>query len=204
VLPEKKYTVDSIGPQIKRFLKTILRHARLRLTPHVVDPGTRFQNFENPDVMVTFTGPDVNLLLANRAALLLALEHLTMEMLRMPSSDHARLLFDARDYRMLRIEELRMSALAAAERVKMTGEPYRFSPMSSRERRIIHLALRDDPEVRSESTGTGSERAVVVYPAHMPSLPPPPPATAAAPAQPPPAPARGRKPAPRKPSRRRR
>jgi len=178
VQTERKYTVESIGPKILKFLKPILKHARLRLTPHVIDPGTRFQNFENPDVMVTFTGPDVDLLLANRAALLLALEHLTMEALRLPSVDHSRLVFDARDYRMLRIEELRLSALAAAERVKATGQPYRFSPMSSRERRIIHLALRDDPAVKSQSDGVGPDRAVVVYPADMP-LPPPTPSMGA-------------------------
>ena len=40
--------------------------------------------------MVKFSGPDVDLLLANRAELLLALEHVTMEMLRMPSEDHSR------------------------------------------------------------------------------------------------------------------
>ena len=72
-------------------------------------------------MVVRFSGPDVDLLLGNRAELLLALEHLTMEALRMPSEDHSRISFDANDYRMLRIEELRMSAVAAAEKVKRTG-----------------------------------------------------------------------------------
>ena len=52
----------------------------------------------------------MDLLLSNRAELLLALEHVTMEMLRMPSEDHSRISFDANDYRLLRIEELRLSA----------------------------------------------------------------------------------------------
>ena len=64
-----------------------------------------------------FPYSDVDLLLSNRAELLLSLEHLTMEMLRMPSEDHSRLSFDANDYRLLRIEELRMSASVAAENV---------------------------------------------------------------------------------------
>ena len=62
-----------------------------------------------------FSGPDVELLLANKAELLLALEHLTMETLRMAPEEHSRVCFDANDHRMLRIEELRMSALTAAE-----------------------------------------------------------------------------------------
>ena len=66
---------------------------------------------------------------------------------------------------MLRIEELRLSAAAAAEKVKRTGVPFRFNPMNSRERRILHLALRDETDVRSESAGFGSYRQVVIYPA---------------------------------------
>ena len=85
----------------------------------------------------------MDLLLSNRAELLLSLEHVTMEMLRMPSEDHSRISFDANDYRLLRIEELRLSAAAAADRVKRTGTYFVFNPMNSRERRVIHLALRN-------------------------------------------------------------
>ena len=121
--------------------------------------------------MVNFTGPDVDLLLENKAELLLALEHLTQEMLHVPVHEHAMVVFDANDYRMLRIEELRLSALAAAEKVKASHRPFRFNPMSSRERRILHLAVRNDSAVRSESAGMGPSRGVVIYPADMPSSP---------------------------------
>lgn len=131
-------------------------------------------DFETPDIVVKFTGPDVDYLLGNRAELLLALEHVTMEALRMHSEDHSRISFDANDYRLLRIEELRVSAAAAAEKVKHTGEPFRFNPMNSRERRVIHLSLRNETAVRSESGGSGGFRHVVVYPAGMASLPDPP------------------------------
>src|SRR2546425_661600 len=64
----------------------------------------------------------------------------------------------------LRLEELRMAASVAAERVRKTGAPYEFAPMSSRERRIVHLALRDHPDLRTESQDEGGRRRVVVYP----------------------------------------
>ncbi|MCS6954213.1 MAG: R3H domain-containing nucleic acid-binding protein [Bryobacterales bacterium] len=166
-----KYTVESVEPRIRRFLSPLLARAGLRLRYRVAAPENPHPDFENPEVVVRFTGPDVELLLANRAELLLALEHLTMEMLRMPPEDHSRLCFDANDYRALRIEELRLSALAAAEKVKRTGKPFEFNPMTSRERRIIHLALRDDRQVRSESSGVGSQRRVIVYPADRPAAP---------------------------------
>jgi len=145
-------------------------HVNYEITEAVPADG----DVETPDLIVKFTGPDVDLLLSNKAELLLALEHLTMEMLRMASEDHSRISFDANDYRLLRIEELRLSAMTAAEKVKRTGQPFRFNPMNSRERRIIHMALRGETEVRSESLGSGPARQVVVYPAGMASLPEPP------------------------------
>ena len=64
-----------------------------------------------------------------------------------------------------------MAARTAAEKVRRTGEPYRFGPMSSRERRIVHLALREQKDLRTESDGEGGRRSVVVYPASHKSAP---------------------------------
>lgn len=171
----KKYTVEAIGPKIQEFLTTVITHAGFGLTFELAEGDSSKPDIENPEIVVKFAGDDVDLLLMNRAELLLALEQVTMEALRMPSEDHSRLSFDANDYRMLRISELRMSANAAAEKVKHTGEPFRFNPMNSRERRVIHIALRNESELRSESAGMGGYRHVIVYPAAMPSLPEPPP-----------------------------
>jgi spoIIIJ-associated protein len=166
--------VASIGARIDGFLRPTLRNAGFSVSFEIRDVAPSADDFETPDVVVKFNGPDVDLVLSNRAELLLALEHVTMEMLRMPSEDHSRISFDANDYRLLRIEELRLSAEAAAEKVKRTGAPFRFNPMNSRERRVIHLSLRGETAVRSESLGSGPQRQVVVYPAGMTSLPEPP------------------------------
>lgn len=166
-----KYSVGETGPRIEEFLRNLLAAAGFQLR-FSLEPGDQSNpEFENPDLMVKFTGPDVDLLLGNRAELLLALELVTQEMLRMHSDDHSRIAFDANDYRALRIEELRISALAAAEKVKHTGTYFRFNPMNSRERRVIHIALRNKHDVRSESAGMGPQRGVVIYPASMASVP---------------------------------
>jgi spoIIIJ-associated protein len=174
-LSSKKYTVESIGPRLDLFLRPTLKRAGFELDYTLTEVESVHPEFESPEVTVQFKGQDVDLLLGNKAELLLALEQVTMEALRMPSEDHSRLSFDANDYRMLRIEELRLSASAAAEKVKHTGSPFFFNPMNSRERRVIHMALRNESELRSESAGFGSQRQVVVYPAGMPSVTPPPP-----------------------------
>ena len=168
----KKYTVEGDGPKIEAFLGSILKDAGLELRYNVGKGTAVHADFENPEIAVKFSGPDVDLLLSNKAELMLALEQLTMEMLRMAPEDHSQIQFDANDYRMLRIEELRLSALTVAEKVKKSRIPFEFNPMNSRERRIVHLALRNEPAVRSESIGVGPNRQVVVYPAGMPSIPP--------------------------------
>jgi spoIIIJ-associated protein len=169
-----KYTVDSLQPKLAQFLDPLLSRSGFELNYELSPGQSAHPEVENPEVTVRFTGEDTDLLLANRAELLLALEHLSMEVLHIPPEDHSLISFDANDYRLLRIEELRMSAMAAADKVKRTRAPFHFNPMTSRERRIIHLALRDEKELRSESLGVGPHRAVVIVPADMPTPPAPP------------------------------
>jgi spoIIIJ-associated protein len=172
-LAQKKYTVAENAPRIEEFLKNVFKLAGFQLSFSVAEGETPHPDFENPDLMVRFTGPDVDLLLSNKAELLLALEQLTMEAIGMAPEEHSRICFDANDRRILRIEELRMSAQAACERVKKSRQPFHFSPMNSRERRILHLSLRDETDVRSESVGEGPIRQVVIVPAEMKILPEP-------------------------------
>jgi spoIIIJ-associated protein len=166
-----KYTVATTGPRIEAFVRALISHAGFKLNVQLSAAENLHPDFENPEIVVRFSGPDVDYLLANKAELLLALEQLTMEMLRMTPDEHSLLQFDANDYRALRIEELRLSALTAAEKVKRSKVPFEFSPMTSRERRIIHLALRGESAVRSESSGMGPHRQVVIYPSDMPAKP---------------------------------
>ena len=172
-MSEKKHTLADAEPRIREFLDKILPLAGFSLTYAVSTGETPHPDFENPDVMVRFGGQDVDLLLGNKAELMLALEHLTMEAIGMAAEEHSRICFDANDYRVLRIQELRMSAGVAAERVKKTHQPFHFSPMNSRERRVLHLALRGETEIRSESVGEGPIRQVVVVPADLKTLPEP-------------------------------
>lgn len=172
-MAQKKYTVAETGPRIEEFLNKVLKLAGFQLAFTVAEGETPHPDFENPDLMVRFTGADVDLLLGNKAELLLALEQLTMEAIGMAPEEHSRICFDANDRRILRIEELRMSAQAASDRVKKSRQPFHFSPMNSRERRILHLALRDETDVRSESVGEGPIRQVVIVPAEMKTLPEP-------------------------------
>lgn len=171
-----KFSVEDHGRQIDSFLAAIIERGRFDLRFEISSGVDVHPDFESPDVLVRFSGDDVDLLLANKGELLLALEHLTQEALQVQAEDHSRICFDANDYRLMRIQELRLSAQTAAERVKSSGQPFFFNPMTSRERRIVHMALRDEKTLRSESVGTGAYRQVCVLPidAPLPPAPPPP------------------------------
>ncbi|GIU75850.1 MAG: hypothetical protein KatS3mg004_2937 [Bryobacteraceae bacterium] len=173
-MSERQYTVETVGDRIADFLDAVLDAMDLDVEYEILDGEEAGAYFEKPSLVVKFSGPDLHYLTNNKAEVLLALEQLTQEVLRMEPNEHALICFDANDTRLLRQEELRLSALTAAEKVRATRQPFRFSPMNSRERRLIHLALRDMTDLRSESSGSGPYRHVVVYPAGMPSLPEPP------------------------------
>lgn len=152
--------------QLNTFLGPVVRHAGLKLKYRItVDPPIGDdRDWERPDILVEFAGPDSSLLLARGAELLRSLELLAMEMLHLAGNEHEKISFDCMGHRKARLEELRLSARVAADKVRQSGSPYHFAPMSSRERRILHLALRDEQDLRTESDGEGLKRSVVLYP----------------------------------------
>jgi len=81
------------------------------------------------------------------------------------------LLLDVEHYRRRRDASLQDLACRMADRVSHTQEPMTLEPMPAYERRIVHLALRENPLVVTQSTGEGDSRKVVIYPAGW-QLPP--------------------------------
>src|SRR4030081_4031508 len=96
-------------------------------------PGT------SPEICVELSGPDTPLLVARNGELLLAIEHIAAKILRLEPEDHDRISFDAEGFKATRNRELDLMAEMAIQKVRATGEPHAFSPMTSRERRILHL-----------------------------------------------------------------
>ena len=150
--------------KIESFLQTLIRRGRFNLT-YKITCGDKAQP-SAPEVAVDFSGPDVSLLLARNGELLLAIEHLAAKVLRFEHEEHDRIFFDADNFKVLRQQELRMAAEVAIERVRSTGMPFSFAPMSSRERRILHMELASSG-LTTASSGEGSRRFVVLYPENV-------------------------------------
>jgi len=157
---------EALSAELRRFLDLVLTRTRLELAYDVrlQDPAVN-ADVENPEVLVVFRGRDQDLLLERNAELLQALEYIALRWLRLDPHYYDHVRFDSSDYRALHLEELKLSARVAADRVRETCQPFRFNPMPARERRVIHLVLKDQPGVRTGSEGVGEQRQVVVYPA---------------------------------------
>ncbi|HEX4578335.1 MAG TPA: R3H domain-containing nucleic acid-binding protein [Edaphobacter sp.] len=135
-------------------------HTNPQENPQIKDPQIRV---ENPQITVELTGPDTPLLLARNGELLLAIEHIAAKILRLEPEEHDRISFDAEGFKATRNRELDLMAEMAIQKVRATGEPFSFSPMTSRERRILHLALAKSG-LPTASSGEGPGRFVVLYP----------------------------------------
>ena len=152
--------------ELKRFLDLAVREMGLAIEYDISSPDSVVGSAGEKDVVVAFHGADQDFLLERNAELLLALEHVGHRWLRLDPRLHDRVRFDCGDYRAARLAELKLSARVAAQRVRETGETFRFNPMSPRERRLIHLELNGAAGVRTASEGAGDRRQLVVYPAN--------------------------------------
>jgi spoIIIJ-associated protein len=161
----EKFEAEAFAADLGPVLRSIVEKARLELDCKIVTGEAAGQDGSGAAVAVLFEGKDTELLVEHNAELLMAIEHLMMRALRLDPRAHELVRFDAADFRATRLAELRLSAQVAAQRVRELGQPFRLSPMSPRERRVIHLALTNDKGVRTASEGEGERRRVVIYPA---------------------------------------
>ena len=152
--------------ELRRCIDTLLRQGRFELAYDILaTKPAAAPDLENPEILVIFNGRNMDLLLERNAELLLAFEHIALRWLWLDPQFYSRIRFDAGGYRAGRIEELKLSAHVAADRVRETHSPFRFNAMAARERRILHLVLKEESGVRTASEGAGEDRQVVVYPA---------------------------------------
>jgi spoIIIJ-associated protein len=163
---EARLDRERAATELKRFVDLAIGEMGLGIEYELSMPPSLAGGTEEKDIVVAFHGADQEFLLERNAELLLALEHVAHRWLRLDPRLHDRVRFDCGGYRAERLEELKLSARVAAQRVRETGETFRFNPMSPRERRLIHLELNGAQGVRTASEGAGDRRQLVVYPAN--------------------------------------
>ena len=109
-------------------------------------------------------GDDSGLLIGRRGETLRALEFLVKSIVGRKLGYRAMLMLDVEGYQERRYQSVSNLAKRVAQRVAGSHRPINLEPMPPNERRIVHLALADHPDVTTESTGFGDNRQVVIQP----------------------------------------
>ncbi|HLF90244.1 MAG TPA: RNA-binding cell elongation regulator Jag/EloR [Anaerolineales bacterium] len=117
-----------------------------------------------PSILVEVNGDDLSILIGRQAETLNALQFITRLIVGKELSRGIDLQVDVQGYRARRAEQLQRIAHQMADQAIRTGKRQYLEPMPSDDRRLIHIALRNHPDVTTESMGEGSRRKVTILP----------------------------------------
>ncbi len=115
-------------------------------------------------IVLNIKGEDLGILIGRRGQTLACLQHMVRLIVGHQTEAWVPIVIDIEGYKQRRYQALQIFARRMAEQVKAKEEPFTLEPMSAYERRIIHLALADHPDVITESIGEGEARKVVILP----------------------------------------
>lgn len=130
---------------------------------HFATDSVRDKN-EEPALVLDIVGNDLGILIGRRGETLTALQYVTRLMVNHKLERWVNVVVDVEEYKNRRERTLQQLAIRTAERVAATGRTLALEPMPARERRIIHLTLRDHPEVTTQSVGEDEHRKVTIVP----------------------------------------
>lgn len=119
---------------------------------------------EEPPLLLDVVGKDLGILIGRRGDTLAALQFLTRLMFNRHTRRWVNLVVDVEGYKARRERTLRELSLRMAERAVATGRVVALEAMPASERRIVHMALRDYPDVTTQSVGEGESRKVTIIP----------------------------------------
>jgi spoIIIJ-associated protein len=126
------------------------------------------ENGEVASVGLNIEGEDLGIIIGRRGQTMASLQQIVRLIIAHKMQIKVPIVLDVENYKQRRCEGLRILANRLAEQVKVKKTPFSMEPMSAFERRIIHLALADHPDVTTESTGFGESRKVVIIPKELP------------------------------------
>ncbi|MFQ5611273.1 MAG: RNA-binding cell elongation regulator Jag/EloR [Anaerolineae bacterium] len=119
---------------------------------------------EDPPLVLNIKGNDLGILIGRRGETLGAIQYMLRLMLGRELGHWEPVVVDVESYRRRRRRSLRQLARRMAERAALTHQKVVLEAMPAYERRIIHLALRDHPQVVTQSVGEGQNRKVTILP----------------------------------------
>jgi spoIIIJ-associated protein len=148
--------VENAAQRAKNILSKILEHVQL---PTVVEAESR-----DNQITLNIISNGSGLLIGKRGKTLQALQYLVGKILQREMGEAVSVVVDTENYRSKRESGLLELAQQLSEKVKKARRPLTTGPLNAHDRRVVHLALKEDQEIRTKSKGEGNLRKVVIYP----------------------------------------
>ena len=150
--------MTSLNSQIAAFVQNVVNAMGLTLVAAVE---------ESPEVTrINLEGEDAGALIRRGGEGLQALQHIVATTFRKQLGEDNRIVVDCMGFRRDKDAELREMARFTAERARTTGMQQEMGPLNPYERRIVHLAIAEDPNVTSESIGDAFMKTVIISVRH--------------------------------------
>ncbi|HUT68746.1 MAG TPA: R3H domain-containing nucleic acid-binding protein [Dehalococcoidales bacterium] len=165
-IPEQQ---SEIYETVKGVLEKLLDLMDLPATVVLSDEFTAMDEDGNvSSIGLNIEGEDLGILIGRRGQTMVSLQHIVRLIMVHNMQVRLPIVLDVEGYKKRRCEGLRALAMRLADQVKTRKMPFTMEPMTAFERRVIHLALADDLDVMTESTGVGESRKVVIIPKKIP------------------------------------
>lgn len=145
---------EALSRQIVAFVQSVVDAMGLSLQTRVE---------ETPEAArINLEGEDGGLLIRSGGQGLQALQHLVATAFRKQLGDDSRIVVDCNGFRRDKDAEIRQMARFVAEKARSSGTPQEMGPLNPYERRIVHMAIAEDPSVSSESIGDAFMKTVII------------------------------------------
>jgi len=140
------------------------REALQKMADLITDDATVTADTEADRLTLSIEGGNAGILIGRKGQTLDAMQFLTDKIINRKSEARVRVKVDIEGYMETRKANLQHLAYKMADKAKKTGRPATINQMSAQDRRIVHLALKDDNKVRTQSMGDGYYRRLVIFP----------------------------------------
>jgi spoIIIJ-associated protein len=166
IADETNYEADTPGEDGEAGKEVLSELLRLMGIEHhiTIKRAQANRDGENPPFLLDITGPDMSLLIGRRGETLSSLQYVTRLITSRKLQRRANIIIDAGAYKSKRSERLQQLAIRMADQAVETKRIVQLEPMPANERRIIHMTLRNRPDVETRSQGEGEARKVTIVP----------------------------------------
>ncbi len=148
----------------KEVLQTILTQMGIEAEVVIRSGDDLVDEDENPPLTLNVTGADLGVLIGHRGETLQSLQFVVRQILNKEAGQWVPIIIDVESYLVRRRKKLQQLAFRMADKVAFSKRKITLEPMTSQERRIIHMQLRGHEQVYTRSAGEGNRRKVIILP----------------------------------------